>query len=191
MTSPAPQLRADAERNRAAIISAATEAFAADGTNLTLEQVAGRAGVGVGTIYRRFSTIEALLAVVLETKMTDYALRAEQAAADALTRPWEAFSDFVMYVLEQQAENLALAEISIPSARCDALFPVQSHRIVDSSVLLVDRAKAAGALRPDFEHRDLWLLKDASATLGRTSSEGWQRLAFYMLEAFRQAPLTN
>jgi len=191
MTSAAPPLRADAQRNRAAIISAAAAAFAAEGTNVNLEQVAGMAGVGVGTIYRRFATVEALLAVVLETKMTDYALRAEQAAADARDRPWEAFRDFAMYIVEQQAENLALAEISIPSARCDALFPAQSHRIVTASILLVDRAKAAGALRPDLEYRDLWLLKDASAALGRTTPDGWRRLAGYLLEAFRMSPPTD
>lgn len=198
MASVPRTLRADAERNRQAIICAAAAVFAAEGTDVSLEHIAGEAGVGIGTIYRRFPTIEELVGVVFEEKMTVYADRSEQAAELALTEPWEAFREYVHFILEQQAMDIAFSDVILSPRRGTELFRKQMDRALRASVLLVDRARAAGAIRPDFDHSDLYLLTQANAGLvkgtRRSAPDAWRRFGDYMLQAFREAsdeaPLT-
>lgn len=182
-------LRADAERNRQAIICAAGDVFAAEGTGVTLEHIASAAGVGVGTIYRRFSTIEQLIAVVFEEKMIRYADRSEEAAKQALTEPWEAFRDYVLFIMQQQANDIAFSDVILSPKRGTELFREQTRRALRASIELVDRVKEAGAIRPDFEHSDLYLLTNANSGLirgtRRVAPEAWKRFAQYMLQSFR------
>lgn len=189
MTTETPALRADAERNRRAIICAAGTVFAAEGTQVTLEHIAATAGVGVGTIYRRFASIDELLAVVFEEKMSLYADRSEAAAAQALTEPWEAFRGYVLYILEQQAEDIAFSDVILSPNRGTELFRRQIRRALSASLDLVDRAKAAGVIRADFEHSDLLLLMHANSGLvngtRRSSPDAWKRFGQYLLQAFR------
>jgi AcrR family transcriptional regulator len=182
-------LRADAERNRQAIICAAAEVFAAEGSEVTLERIAGEAGVGVGTIYRRFATIEELVEVVFEEKMIRYADRTEQAAELALTQPWEAFRDYVLFILEQQASDIAFSDVILSPRRGTELFRQQTKRALRASIQLVDRARGAGAVRPDFDHSDLYLLMHANAGLvkgtQRSAPDAWKRFGDFVLQAFR------
>jgi AcrR family transcriptional regulator len=194
MTNPDRPLRADAERNRRAIIDAATSVFAAEGTAVTLEHIAEAAGVGVGTIYRRFSSIEELVAEVLLDKMARYADRTEQAAEHALTEPWEAFRDYVMFLLEAQADDLAFSDVILNTRGGSDLFRAEKARAFRASVRLVNRARDAGAIRSDFNHSDLYMLQNANAGLlrgtQRSAPLAWKRFGEYMLQAFR-APDAN
>jgi AcrR family transcriptional regulator len=196
MTGADRPLRADAERNRRAIVDAAASVFAAEGTAVTLERIAGVAGVGVGTIYRRFASVAELVAVVLEEKMRAYADRTEQAAADASERPREAFRDYVMFLLEQQATDLAFSDVVLAPRGASDAFQAEKVRAFRASVQLVERARAAGAIRADFDHSDLLLLQHANAGLlrgaQRESPLAWRRFGEYMLESFRRPgdPLT-
>jgi len=190
-------LRADAERNRQAIICAAGSVLADEGSAVTLERVAQAAGVGVGTIYRRFSSIEELMAVVLEEKMRRYAERTEQAAEQALTAPGEAFAEYVMYALEQQAADAAFSDVVLSPGAGTELFVAEKARAFRASLQLVARAKDAGAVRADFDHSDLYMLQHAARGLlrgtQRTAPLAWKRFGEYMLQAFRepgQTPLT-
>ncbi len=196
MSATGRPLRVDAERNRQAIICAAGRVFADEGTAITLEHIAEVAGVGVGTIYRRFPTIEDLLSAVLEAKMSAYADRTEQAAERAVTEPWEAFHDYVTFMLEQQATDLAFSEVIVDPNTATELFRAETGRALDASVRLIDRVKAAGAIRKDFDHSDLYLLLNANAGLiraaGRSAPQASMRLGRYLLQAFHQpgdAPL--
>jgi len=189
MTNQPRPLRADAERNRQAIICAAGTVFAQEGTNVTLERIAEAAGVGVGTIYRRFATIDELVAVVLEEKMRRYADRGDQAAEHAQTEPWKAFRDYVMFILEQQADDLAFSDMIVSPQGMSELFHEHNERAFRASVLLVERAREAGALRPGFHHSDLYLLTNATRGVlrgtQRVSPDGWRRFAEYVLDGFR------
>ena len=69
MARPAPKLRADAARNRARVLDVAYETFAAEGLSVPIDEIARRAGVGAGTVYRHFPTKEALFAAVIEDRM--------------------------------------------------------------------------------------------------------------------------
>lgn len=191
MTTPERPLRADAARNRQAIICAAGSVFATEGTAVTLEHIAAVAGVGTGTIYRRFASIDELIAVVLEEKMRLYADRTEAAASRAQSEPREAFREWVMFLLEQQATDRAFSEVILSADEGSALFQVEVRRAFRASVVLVNRAKAAGAIRPDFDHSDLLLLQHANAGVirgtHRTAPDAWRRLADYMLQSFESA----
>jgi AcrR family transcriptional regulator len=182
-------LRADAERNRRAILCAAASLFAEEGTDVTLERIASIAGVGVGTIYRRFSSVEEVVAIVLEGKMSAYADRTEQAAEQALKQPWVAFRDYVLFILEQQADDIAFSQVALSPGRGTELFRRHTRRALVASHRLVERVREAGAIRPDFDHSDLYLLLNANAGLVRStrtsSPEAWKRLGHYMLQAFR------
>lgn len=191
MAAPERPLRADAARNRQAIICAAGAVFAQEGTAVTLEHIAEVAGVGVGTIYRRFTSVEALAAVVLEEKMTRYADRSEEAAERALTEPWQAFRDYVMYILEEQAADLAFSDIVMTLRRSAGRLNEENRRAFDASVLLTKRVRAAGVVRPDFDHSDLYLLLQANGGLMRAAQRSaplaWKRFGEYMLQAFQHA----
>ena len=189
MTTAERPLRADAERNRRAIVDAATSVFAEEGTAVTLEHIAAVAGVGVGTIYRRFSSVEELVAEVLLEKMTRYTDRTEQAAEQALTDPWEAFRDYVMFLLAAQAEDLAFSDVILNTRSGSELFRAEKARAFRASVRLVNRARDAGAIRSDFDHSDLYLVQNANAGLlrgtQRSAPLAWKRFGEYMLESFR------
>lgn len=188
-TAASRPLRTDAERNRQAIIRAACRLFADEGAGVSLEHVARVAGVGVGTVYRRFPTVDALVQVVLEEKMTRYADRAELAAERALAQPWEAFRDYVIFMLEQQATDRAFSEVILDPRVASALFRSEIDRAFMATVLLIQRAQDAGALRPDFHHSDLYALLHAHAGLirgaGAQHLQASARFAAYALESFQ------
>jgi AcrR family transcriptional regulator len=100
-SSGARGLRADAERNRAAILAVARDVFAEQGLEAPLEMIAARAGVGIATLYRRFPTREKLVAAALVEKIALYAQAAEQALA--VPDPWAGFAGFVQRICELQA----------------------------------------------------------------------------------------
>src|SRR5437764_10603461 len=82
-------LRSDAERNRRLILDAAREAFATGGLQVSLDEIARRAGVGVGTVYRRFADKEALIDALFEDSLGELVAQAEEALRDE--DPWAGF----------------------------------------------------------------------------------------------------
>jgi AcrR family transcriptional regulator len=184
-----PHLRADASRNRASIVCAAAAAFAEQGTDVGLEEIARRAGVGIATLYRRFPTRDALIETVLDETMRHYADRTEAAAEQAMTEPWEAFSSYLMFVMEHQATDPAFADTLAAPQFGSQIFAAQLQRAFDAWLVLTDRVRAAGVVRPDFHQADLHLLILANAGVARatrlTAPQAWRRLAAYMLDAFR------
>lgn len=192
-TSPAPRpLRTDAERNREAILAAAAVVYADRGCETSLEAVAKLAGVGVGTVYRRFPNKGLLIEALLEGSMRDYAEKTEAAAALARTEPWAAFREHVLTLVTKQAVDRAFSEVvSDPSTSSEA-FRTYHRRALRASLALMATAKKAGVLRPDAEHRDLLLLTRANhgvvqaSPVGDTTSS--LRLAGLLLDALRAAP---
>ncbi len=181
------RLRADAARNRAAIIEAAREVFAEHGLEAPLEEIACRAGVGIATLYRRFPGREQLIAAALVEKVTQYA----EAAADALAvaDPWAGFADYVQRICELQAADRGLSELLSMTLSADEhieeLRATANGRVIE----LIDRAKAAGRLREDFVGEDLLLLLIASAAVGQVTRadapDAWRRFVALALDAFQ------
>src|ERR671937_2958692 len=99
-------LRRDAERNRRRILEAAAEAFAERGLGITMDDIADHAGVGVGTVYRRFPDRELLIDALFEDVLVGMVALAEEALE--IEDPWEGFVYFLEHALEKQTANRGL-----------------------------------------------------------------------------------
>lgn len=99
------RLRADAIRNRDAILTAAREVFAEHGVEASLEEIAARARVGIATLYRRFPSRQHLVGAAFVEKIAKYAQAAEDALA--IADPWTGFTSFVQTICDLQAGDAA------------------------------------------------------------------------------------
>jgi AcrR family transcriptional regulator len=184
---PARRLRADAARNRAAIVAVARDVFAEQGLEAPLEAIAARAGVGIATLYRRFPTREKLVAAALVEKIAAYAEAAEQALAVA--DPWQGFAGFVLRSCELQAGDRGLSDLLSMTLSADEHVEQLRRTANDRVIVLIDRAKAQGSLRVDFVGEDLVLVLIATAAVmhvTRTDApDAWRRFAALTLDAFR------
>src|SRR3982750_238761 len=103
MDAPARPLRADAARNRTRVLGVARPAFAGAGLDVGVEEIARRAGVGKGTLYRRFPTKEALVRAIFDEILADFTRVAEEAGG--LPDPWDAFARFLAAAAQMQGSN--------------------------------------------------------------------------------------
>jgi AcrR family transcriptional regulator len=166
-------LRADAVRNREKVLRAARVAFAESGYGVPLDEIAARAGVGPGTVYRHFPAKEALFEAVVTARLEDLVndARARASAAD----PGEAFFGFLARVAAESAAKRDLPDaISIAGSLRDDL-----NAALD---LLLRRAQQAGAVRVDVRTADLTvLLKGIFAGLAGTTDGALRELVFGVL----------
>ncbi|MEW2395482.1 TetR/AcrR family transcriptional regulator [Streptomyces sp. NPDC046862] len=173
--SPAKRARrADAERNRAAIIEAAGAVFAEQGGTVDVREIARRSGVGMGTLYRHFPAKEDLLATVLEQEVASWLTAAHQAAA-ATEEPWQALTVFFEQALDILARNRALVE-SYAAAGPPACAP-RRDAVMDE---LRIRCVNAGLLRGGVTTADLVLLLTSLSQVVQAADDGhpgqWHRL---------------
>ena len=145
MTDPRG-LRSDAERNRAKILDAACEAFTEGGLDVSMEQVARRAGVGIATLYRRFPSRPDLIAAAFEAKMLAYA----DAVAEALAEPdpWVGFCLHLERVCAMQAADQGFTDVLTMTFPTAPGFESERVRAYEGCVELIARAKAAGGCGP-------------------------------------------
>ena len=153
--TPDTVLRRDARANRDRILAAARAAFAAGGVDVPVEEIAERAGVGMGTLYRRFPTKHDLVEAVIEESLDAFVAAAEEGLAD--DDPWTGFSGFVERVLELHVENRALREVLAGTEHGHARDAVR-RRVRPLVRRLIERAHADGSLRPDFTPEDMPLV---------------------------------
>src|SRR5947209_5600263 len=157
MTTVERPLRRDAQRNRERILAAAGELFAERGLAATLDDVAARAGLGVGTVYRRFSSREELIDALFEDRVLEVVRLADQALA--IEDPWEALCAFIEGVAAAQACDRGLKEVLLGTAVGRRRVGEVREQMRPRAQELVRRAKAAGVLRDDFDPTDLPLLQ--------------------------------
>ena len=184
--------RADAQRNREELASAAKAAFAELGSDVSLEEIARRAGVGIGTLYRHFPTRNAVIEHVYRREVEQLA-----AASTHLLEtlpPGQALHEwmrlFVDYVATKKVIASALTAIANDAPELAATSAMQ---ITDAMFLLVERAKAAGDIRPDADPNDL-LRALVGFTFGNTSPN-WQpsalRLIAILMDGLRAATIAR
>lgn len=187
LTTAPRALRADASRNRAAILSAAREVFGRQGLQAPLEDIARQAGVGIATLYRRFPTRECLVAAALTDKVSQYGRAAGDALADP--DPWSGFAGFVRRICALQAGDRGLGDLLSTTLAGSEELEVLRARAQADVAELIERAKAAGRLRPDFAAEDLMLVLIANAAVARVTGpdapDAWQRLVALFLDAFQ------
>jgi AcrR family transcriptional regulator len=189
---PRPALRADAARNRARIIAAAREAFAAYGLDAPMHTIARQAGVGVGTLYRRFPTRGALIAAAFEQEMREFAQAVDDALAEA--DAWAGFCRYIETMTRMQARDPGFRDLVTLASPAHGEFEALHRRTFAGIQIIVERAKRSGALREDFVPEDIIMLLMASQGVltgtAQTAPRTQRRLIAYLLQAF-SAPGTG
>jgi AcrR family transcriptional regulator len=154
---PAPALRADAARNRARVLDVAQRVFASEGLAVPIDEIARRAGLGVGTVYRHFPTKEALFAAIVQEKIERLAEYVEEAAG--LPAPGDALVAVLDRMVADGAHKKDLvdalggAAVDVRSAAREA-----SDRLRVALAALLRRAQAAGDVRRGITAEDLLAL---------------------------------
>lgn len=180
-------LRKDAERNRQRIMVAARELFAARGLEPHLNDIAHHAGVGVGTIYRRFATKEELLEALFEDAMHELADYAEE----ALRQPdsWQGFAWYMERMCEMTATDRGMREIAFSKAYAGERVRAAQERLKPLLAQLVERAQLDGYLRADLSSTDMPIFGLLSGTVsefaGHVGSTLWRRYVALLLDGMR------
>jgi len=145
---PGAPMRADARRNRARVLEAAAESFASDGLQVPLDEIARRAGVGAGTVYRHFPSKEALFDAVILHRAQSIVDRARALADDE--DPGRAFFGFVVQMNRESVAKRDLID-AVAGIGVDVTANlIEVNRELWSAVeVLLRRGQAAGAVRPD------------------------------------------
>jgi len=174
--------RADALRNHEKLVTAARELFAEHGTSAPLEDVAERAGVGIGTLYRHFPTRQTLLeAVYLEE------VEAMARAADDLTAlpPWDALSRWLHQYVGFAATKRALTQALLEAAPDSNVLLRCRVAITETGDALVERAQRAGVVREDTSLQDVGRMVAGIAMVPTTDDEQKTRLLELALDGLR------
>jgi len=157
IVDPLRPLRADAARNRQRIMEAAREVFAQRGLDATLDDVAHHAGVGVGTVYRRFPNKNALVDALFETAITDMVDLAIEAVT--FNDSWEGLVWFLERASERQAEDRGLKDVIMHGMCGSERVGEARSRIVPAVTALVERAQRDGKLRGDIVAADIPIIE--------------------------------
>jgi AcrR family transcriptional regulator len=182
-------LRRDAERNRQRILAAAADVFTEHGLDATLDEVARAAGVGIGTVYRRFPDKETLISELFRDRIDALVTVAENACTDP--DPWHALVTYLEYAAGALARDLGLRQLmmfgtydrdQVRYGR-DRMYPVISR--------LVQRAQATGDLRDDFAATDVkmiaYMLASMAGYTATTTPGIWRRYLTILIDGLRPA----
>ncbi len=179
-------LRADARRNRVAVIAAAKKLFADQGLDAQMPDVARVAKVGVGTVYRHFPTKEDLIAALAAERFERLAEKAREGleAEDA----WEGLCDFIRFAAQIQADDRGLCEVmgSRPDVMNASALAVGLDELCEK---LVKRAQRSGKLRKDLEWEDIPMIacglgRITPAEMGPATGR-WPRLVEIIIDGLR------
>jgi AcrR family transcriptional regulator len=145
-------LRKDAEINRQRLLTAAGELFAQHGLDVTLNDIAHHAGVGVGTAYRRFANKEEVIDALFEQRLDQVADVATQALDDP--DAWRGLTTFLEQSLRMQLEDRSLTQLLNNPQLSQHRINEARDRIAPLVNAIIDRAKTQGVLRPDADGTD-------------------------------------
>jgi AcrR family transcriptional regulator len=179
--------RTDAVRNRQLLLRAAAEAFAEQGTDVSIAEIAQRAGVGKGTVFRHFATKEDLVAAIMG-EMIDRLVTTGTELLDAAD-PASALLEFMTAGTGLLARDRALCEVvGRPSLQHPAV-QAGIGRLCEVAEALADRARRQGAIRPDITGPDIVLLlagvQQTAAPLADTHPQLWRRYLGLVFDGMR------
>jgi AcrR family transcriptional regulator len=182
-----PALRADALRNRRRILDAAAEAFAESGLDVGVAEIARRAGVGAGTIFRRFPTKDDLVRAIIEERVEQMVALAEDALEN--DDPGEGFRRFVLAGIELQVRDRGFFDAAGSRVGADPQLHTARDRMFAASKRLLKRAQDAGAVRKDLCAVDIPALMCAAAgtpaPLLDAYPDIWRRYAGVILDGLK------
>ncbi len=183
-------MRADARRNRERILAAAREAFAEYGAETQMDDIARRAAVGVGTLYRHFPTKDALTSELVKVKLAAFAARARE-KFEADERPWESFADALREHTDVMAADASQQRMifAMTKEAMEDVAPTAAE-LSDAMQRLIDRAQAAGELRSDVVVDDIRVLMCGLGSAMAADAMGvlpyeWRRSLEFMLDGMR------
>jgi AcrR family transcriptional regulator len=179
-------LRVDAQRNHDRIVGAAHEAFAEQGLDVSMEEIARRAGVGPATLYRRFPSKQQLLRAIFIARLAE--LEPRIAAACAADDPWVGLLDGISSVLGAQSRNVALLQVLAQAGELSQMKSEVRDRVLAPLCQLFARAQASGQVRADLDPAELPLLIRMVATTITQDGHcgeaaGWQRYLALLSDA--------
>ena len=185
---PAEQLRADARQNHARLIAAATTAFAERGADAPLEDIARRAGVGIGTLYRHFPTRTDLQAAVFRSQVSAVCGQGDALLAEQ-TPPGEAFAAWMRnlagYLVTKRGLSHALIEaVGIESELISSCWMAMRQ----TTERLLANAQEAGVIRPDVDATDVMRLVHGVTVSTEKAPERSEMLLSVMLDGLRATP---
>jgi AcrR family transcriptional regulator len=149
-------LRVDAQRNHDRIVAAAHEAFAAEGYEVPIEEIARRAGVGPATVYRRFPTKERLLRAIFDARLDE--LEQAIAVAGEIPDAWEGLLAGMRALIAIQTANMVFLQVLDQAGVMPELKGQLQLRVFEPLGRLFARAQASGQLRADLDPSELPLL---------------------------------
>ncbi len=180
-------LRRDAERNRQRVLEAASEVFTERGLDVSLDEVARHAGVGVGTVYRRFGTKEDLVEALFMDRIEEVATLAEEAAEAA--DPWSGLVCFMEQMTAMLAGDRGLRQMLMFATYGRDKVWYARQRNAPLVTRLVERAQAAGQLRSDLKQTDIpfivFVLTEVAQLARQVSPEIWRRYLALVLDGLR------
>ena len=189
----AEPLRADAARNRQALVSAARTVMSEQGLDAPLDEIARRAGVGNATLYRRFPTRTDLIVAVCAERMAEHVRAVEAALAEPDS--WIALRHYITAAAALQARDRAIADLvtlEVSSAPEIERLRVRAVRGVE---ILIERAQAAGTLRADCTAEDVLIVLQSNAGLiersNRAAPAASRRLIHLLLDGLRADAATD
>ena len=164
-----PPLRKDAQRNRDRIIAATRAAFQERGLDVGVDEIARRAGVGMGTLYRHFPTKDALIDAIVDARFEELTEAAERALE--VPDAWDGFAGFLASAVELQATDRGFKDALAARGRDERRVKAarkQLHAVIDR---LVARGRDEGALRPDIAAADVTMILWATARIIERTAE--------------------
>ncbi|MGZ4182758.1 MAG: TetR/AcrR family transcriptional regulator [Solirubrobacteraceae bacterium] len=190
MTVAHRPLRKDAELNRRRILDAAGELFAERGLGVTLNDVAHHAGVGVGTVYRRFPDKAQLVDELFEERLAEIHALIQRAIEDP--DPWHGLTSFLESALEVQARDRAVKELLFNTPGGAERVARMRAKMLPLATVLVARAQESGQLRPDAAAQDVPVLQLMIGTIIDLSRnfepDLWRRFLSIVLQGLRAEP---
>ena len=190
VTTTTRPLRRDAERNRLLILGAARTVFAQRGLEASLDEVAREAGLGVGTVYRRFPNREALIEALFADGIDTISRLIDQCLAEP--RAWDGVRTFMASMLELQCGDKGLRDVMLSRRAPAPDEDLLRMRIRPALDVLVERAQRQGDLREDLTSTDVGVLEiallGAAEFTAAAAPEIWRRYLAIMLEGMRARP---
>ncbi|MFI6478589.1 TetR/AcrR family transcriptional regulator [Nonomuraea sp. NPDC050663] len=182
-------LRRDAERNRERVVRAARELFAERGLSAGFNEVAHRAGVGVGTVYRRFADKDELIRAALEEPLHEL-IEVAQRAVEA-SRAWDGLELLLESITQLLVDNFGLRDVALGGGAWD-LGVDEVERVAEVMAALLERAGVEGDLREGVQGDDvvmvLWLVTDLAQHSAQVRPGLHRRYLQVLLDGLRSGP---
>lgn len=184
------QRRSDARDNRARILAVARLAFATDGLDVPIREIARRAEVGPATVYRHFPTKNDLFTAAFDDQMTVCSTLIEEGLAVA--DPWRGFRQVIEKLMDQHARDRGFSRAFVSRFPHAPDLVAERDRALRAMAKLIRRAKETGAVRRDIGIDDVILVLMANAGIQtgppETRAAASRRFAALMIESFRANP---